>query len=126
MTNEQILKQAIEKVIKNGWKPMKVKDNERLEFDIHSESVSFYTEKKYSRKAKKWSMSIKTVHSLSIKDILFDHDFAKAFFGKGVIRINDGYCEGATETKKGWQYYLQQMVLKKEPLQYLKQFLKQA
>ena len=41
-------------------------------------------------------------------DIIFSHDFAKAFFKKSLL---------------GWKQHLQLMVLEKEPLLYLKKFL---
>ena len=46
--------------------------------------------------------------------IIFNHLFAKAFW-KNQLGI-DGY--------KGWELGLQQMVVEKEPLLYLKKFLK--
>ena len=49
--------------------------------------------------------------------IIFQHDFAKAFFGKELIDNDRGGHYQA------WQYHLQQMVLEEEPLKYLEQFL---
>ena len=40
--------------------------------------------------------------------IIFSHDFAKCFWGNDL---------------ESWQYHLRQMVLEKEPLLYLKNFL---
>jgi hypothetical protein len=76
--------------------------------------------------------------------IIFSHDFAKAFFGDCTqwMRIVDGepidtiskqekeeyeddYMQKYTTFKEidGWKHHLQQMVLEKEPLKYLEQFL---
>ena len=54
MTNEQILKKAIEKAIKNGWKKV-------ITYNAYRTTVSIQR-KHYFR-------------------IIFSHDFAKAFFG---------------------------------------------
>lgn len=72
--------------------------------------------------------------------IIFDHDFARAFFGKGILKkgyreamenkafggvLYYPYEEGAEISWKGkeYKYHLQQMVLEKEPLKYLEKFL---
>ena len=68
--------------------------------------------------------------------IIFSHDFAKAFWGEQEheateIRyevIGCGHCplQGFPDnyrTKYCWQYHLQQMVLTEDPLKYLEQFL---
>ena len=101
MTKEEILTKAIERAIDNGW---------------HEEEESEYFE--------------------SHNDIIFDHDFAKAFFGEEMtfVKAYEGtdfnglylYSEGgepAVIEAWQWQWHLSQMVLEKEPLQYLKKFL---
>ena len=46
MTNEQILIKIIEKAVKNGWKPIKLKENETLgEVEADEWGVVFYTRK---------------------------------------------------------------------------------
>jgi len=72
------------------------------------------------------------VNEIDIKDdyayvveVLFSHSFAQAFWGKedyiinerGMIAVDNYGVEFA------WQYYLQQMVLEKNPIKYLKEFL---
>lgn len=99
-TNEQILKKAIEKAVKNGYK---------VKYPI----------------AYWFKDTFEYIGTLSYKDyfiMIFSHDFAKAFWktpcggNKKVWISND---------KKVilWQYHLQQMVLKEEPLKYLEKFL---
>ena len=98
MTNEEILKKAIEKASKNGYD---------IIFYPSAKDTLYYIEKEIN---------------LTIKDyyfIIFSHDFAKAFWGD---KDWSGCCE-EYYVKKEWQYHLQQMVLEKEPLLYLKQFL---
>jgi hypothetical protein len=105
LTNEEILKGAIEKAVKNGWDidPM-------WEDDLDDEIDRYKNE-------------LEAVYRYWI----FDHDFAKAFFGKKdnhkieKIRINGE--DTAVAINENWQYHLQQMVLKKEPLKYLENFL---
>ena len=70
--------------------------------------------------------------------IIFSHDFAKAFWGEEVICTETleppkkvGHCECILsqdaytncDMLEKWEYHLQQMILEKEPLKYLEQFL---
>lgn len=62
--------------------------------------------------------------------IIFSHEFAKAFWGEEILFIDpygkygyDGDCQTCLIKLPAWQYYLQQMVIEKNPLKYLKQFL---
>ena len=56
------------------------------------------------------------------KEIMFNHLFAKAFWGEELLDI--GYKDFAeNECKYIRQYHLQQMVLEEEPLKYLEKFL---
>ncbi len=103
MTNEQILTKAIEKAVKGGWK-------KKLDY-VCFDGAGF-----------KENNDIEVLH---ISDIIFSHDFAKAFWGYGEPAYpkpckNCGESYGA---KPGWQYHLEQMVLEPEPLKYLEKFL---
>lgn len=102
MTPEQILKKAIRKAEKNGFNlrdylPFCCVDPEEnpLEF------LAVYPEV-----------------------IIFEHDFAKAFWGEEVKRIGNGYGS-VVEYLPEWKWHLQQMVLEKEPLKYLEKFLEE-
>ena len=119
MTNEQILKKAIEKAVKGGY-----------EFNIGN------------WKLKNWEI-IKGTNELLIAitatngcgenksciQTIFDHNFAKAFWGEEIKVCSTcgakwGKCKNAYyRTRGGWKYHLQQMVLKKDPILYLKRFL---
>jgi len=111
MTNEQILYKAVRKAVKNGWKmPYRIA------------IASFYSE-------------------LYLPHIIFDHEFAKAFWGEedfdaysdehfdkwwtnqGLDRICVPNCQEMNFDGKVWEFHLQQMVLEKEPLKYIKLFL---
>ena len=96
MTNEEILKKAIEKAVKGGFKGS---------FDY----CGIYCE-----------MACDESGGDCVYTTIFNHKFAKAFFKEGEF-ANDvqGYNH-----KDTWKYHLQQMVLEKEPLKYLKKFIK--
>jgi len=132
MTNEEILKKAIEKAVKNGW-----------EHNFKEE----------------WIISGMKGSPDWYYNIIFSHDFAEALWGEEEIckdcgsRIDEKMtgarlnwkvieCSGcdcsnwispkskSTSLRKSdnfiikaWQYHLQQMVLAEEQLQYLKKFL---
>ena len=65
-------------------------------------------------------------------NIIFQHDFAKAFWGTDHHSWYHGKCEDCSiffneipNQFRGhcWQYYLQQMVLEEDPIKYLEKFL---
>ena len=101
MTNEKILKKAIEKVVKNGYKNLNVDDV----FPVTMSKMEWEGFSNF---------------------LIFSHGFAKAFWGEeeacGTAHeakdFVGGYCD-----KQMWQYHLAQMVLEKEPLKYIEKFL---
>ncbi len=76
-----------------------------------------------------------------IRAFIFDHEFAKAFWGEDRLKCNNcnkeylelenflqhiggtSVCSDSYETIDGWVHHLQQMVLQTEPLKYLEKFL---
>jgi len=61
-----------------------------------------------------------------LKSFIFNHDVAKAFWGEEDVIIDfTGTVDGLTDCEymPEWQYQLQKMVLKKEPLKYMAKFL---
>ena len=98
MTNEQILKQAIEKARKNGWnKPIWICGAiGKLGFDMMVMYKLYY------------------VH-------IFSHGFAKAFWGEEFSK--EEWEEYPENVKVPWQYHLQQMVISEDPIKYLEQYL---
>lgn len=135
MTNEEILREAIEKAVKNGYNPIKdmgAVDN----FDINRTQghwkglwISYETKRGDGGQE-------------DITRMLFDHDFAKAFWGEkdccpycgstgatlwcGLDGFDCGKCNINLSNKKyaiNWQYHLQQMVIEPEPLKYLEKFI---
>lgn len=112
MTNEEILKKTIEKACRTGIWLNKWSVNARIDDDGVFRSSEIEPEDAFN--------------------IIFDHDFAKAFWGEGRNRkrfelnntiennCDEGYCEYFCQP---WQYHLQQMVLEEDPVKYLEQFL---
>ena len=96
MTNEEILKRVIEKVVKNGY--------EKGGAIVFGQVVPL------------------TPHS----SFIFSHDFAKAFWGEEPMcepwKKDFGEEHGNCGQIK-WEWHLQQMVLEEEPLKYLEKFL---
>jgi len=98
MTNEQILKKAIEKAIKNGWDISHGKfwfrqDDGNIIYDLLGKADVYL--------------------------IIFSHDFAKAFWGEGYYFILE--CEQKNDVQ--WKQHLMNMVLEKDPILYLAKFL---
>ena len=112
MINETILKKAIEKAEKNGF---------NATFWVEGNAV-YPIEDWINKKNLRWLIQI-----------IFSHSFAKAFWGEEKVKI-EIWTEGGNDDDKDdfknyfelsseWQYYLQQMVLEKQPLKYLAKFL---
>ena len=108
MNNEQILKKAIERAEKNGY-----------EFS-------------WARR----TLGEIDFNVIPINEIIFSHDFAKAFWGEACCmgqedknnRWRDTACCsqcGCFFNGKIWQYNLQSMVLEPNPLKYIAGFLEE-
>ena len=71
------------------------------------------------------------INGYGIYRTIFDHDFARAFWGEEYVCSNclhslSSYpCSKLGHKYSGieWQLRLQQMILKKEPLKYIERFL---
>ena len=127
MTNEQILKKAIEMAIKNGYnlgqdfKKIYIDNGYLYHKTEHmTEFISEFEDRLYA----------------SGEEIIFSHEFAKAFWGEGPAdeqyNLIDKYWQEDDDSSLSgfyfqgdrWQYHLQQMVLEEEPIKYLEQFIK--
>jgi len=115
--NQEILKEAIEKAMKGGY---------------------------YSKFSERYVLSECMMYHRYYA-IIFDHNFAKTFWGNERIECakcgsrrlvvvfggnNPHCCKKCGEYMqgkkyKGWKYHLQTMVLKKEPLKYIEKFIKE-
>lgn len=105
MTNEEILKNAIHKARKNGYKP-NVNNFELVIYDGTLERYRVFFEFDDD--------GIVEQYSHDDKYVIFSHDFAKAFWGTGRIGI---------VWIPAWKYYLREMVLQEDPIKYLERFL---
>lgn len=128
MKDEEILKLAIEKAIKNGWKC----DRDRIDTDCAREVYNFSI-----REIDKITISLRglptstTTWVMDYERVIFSHSFAKAFWGKeehDEIKCEgnpSGSCRGYIHVINSWQFHLTKMVLEPEPLQYLAKFVKE-
>lgn len=105
MSNEEILKKAISKAVRNGWKG--------LQFP-------------------KTFNAVYCIRNHKEKNIIFSHDFAKAFFqwkhysGGIVVNLTGRHtCNDQCDRRQGgsWQYHLQRMVISENPIKYLEKYL---
>lgn len=146
MTREEILQQVIKRAMDNGWNKKKVYEWYICE-DEYTGNLVVQTKTSINKVRNDWEVLG------TLNDIIFDKDFAKAFWGEEdkyiekYIEIMEGevfdeisveeYEERKPVNKgwdyfepvyawrnKGWQYHLQQMVLEENPLEYLAKFLK--
>lgn len=125
MTNQEILTKAIEKALKNGLDLKSCYENSVIKEKFIGSNV--YDDNQ-------WIISCLTnkyFEDMYMK-LIFSHEFAKAFWGEELVvpsypkSLNDDYVEDAITVDdmiKLWQYHLQQMVLKEEPIKYLEKFI---
>lgn len=101
MTDVEILQASIKKAKKNNFK-------------IDDETEDYYvTELADNVPRESWETSG------NYRDLIFSHEFARAFFGTQKIKKHIG----GWITIESWKYHIQQMVLENNPLTYLQKFL---
>jgi len=128
--NKEILKKAIEKALANGWM-----------FDLKWENASisniqypnYYMGEIILDYEGDEGVAL-ALHK-SVYEVIFSHDFAKAFWGEDQTMViidnegdwyptNDlGPCKFYEIRLIEWQYHLQQMVIEENPINYLKKFI---
>lgn len=101
---DKILRKAIEKAVRNG-------------FSAYSKNL-----KKGSLDKRSWPAIVDSLWLEYHDSIIFNHDFAKAFWGKMCSDVCVP-CERGLPHQKVWEENLQQMVLEKDPIKYLEKFL---
>ena len=113
MTNEQILTKAIEKAVKNGWKPTDLQgiDIDNLIFEVREYRVV-------------WNFVLsnsltKPLVESSVYGTIFSHDFAKAFWGEEIYDKG----ENPLALHYMWQYHIAVISLEPEPIKYLEKFI---
>ena len=137
MKPETILKKAIEKVVENGWSDINKKVRiTNCECDDHCELIRIVPEGSNGT----YSEGLLYLS----KDFIFSHDFAKAFWGEGLLTWyicpncnRRFFTETSSEFEhddcnhrarkvgfeSAWKLHLQQMVLEKDPIKYLGKFI---
>lgn len=105
MNNDEILKQTIEKAMKNGYEVPE-------DFDLQHHRGLLQAEWQFYADGATHNMITYGFYYL----VIFSHDFAKAFWGEEQI-------SAMGRNKIAWKWELQQMVLEEEPLKYLEKFL---
>ncbi len=106
MKKQTILKKAIEKAVKGGWK--------------HTFSFMGRTQ------------GIKDIYGVCLGDdgklnkthmsIIFSHSFAKAFWGEEYVEVGVG-SDKPVALQKEWRANLQKMALAKDRIKYLEKFI---
>lgn len=137
MERSKVFKKVVDKAIKNGWKPSFLeKDKVIYEILTSENSVTFFTRRKYQR-VRPYSMRLGK--GLFINDIIFDHKFAKALWGKEKV-IACGFCNELVDKhrrcKTDWCkdntifqkmpiyfYHLEKMVICEDRIKYLEKFI---
>ena len=125
MKRKQILKRAISKAVKNGW------EGNNYKFDLISKNGGFLTISGYLLKDIKEFPDYKSkigspvIKNPKVNDIIFNHDFCKAFFGTKILDIRDLGFEPITNKTKtvAWKFHLLALVLCKKRLKYLEKYL---
>lgn len=113
MTNEEILTKAIEKAVKNGYPAtITMEKDGGINYNLYLASINLPV------------------------PVIFSHDFAKAFWSKA--EKEDCLCletaclkcvevpskwERHEYGQESWEVHLMEMVLEKDPIQYLAKFL---
>jgi hypothetical protein len=118
-TDKQILALAIQKAIDGGWvqKLIWIHGNVKDKNVIFMKALEIDSERIY------WAYD----EYISVSELIFNHDFAKALWGEGTeseLVMHSGgllnYKSHKVETYQDrWQYHLQRMVIADNPIQYL-------
>ena len=114
MTDKEVLEKALERAIENGL-------DESNNFGWQLETL------KVSPKIRNnGSCGTRDDNEFHINEVVFHHDFAKAFWPSISCHHKGEAYRHSPPCKKGqwgWEYHLQQMVLEENPINYLKQFI---
>ena len=131
MNNKEILQLVIERAEKKGWNFFGLNKMPNFSWDI--DECRYNTGKHLPFLQMYFDLPFNVTpnsYGAIIWEVIFDHDFAKAFWGE-VFELEWPVKEELDNNRIGyriktipiWQYHLQQMVLEEEPLKYLEKFL---
>jgi hypothetical protein len=106
MTNKQVLEKAIQKAIDGGFTENDMGQDIKTVQDVY-----YYFDDDHG--------------DLSVNDLIWRHDFAKALWGTEPryvqYSVSTGKIEASTVATYEWQYHLQNMVISEDPIEYLGQ-----
>jgi hypothetical protein len=118
MEREEILKKAIEKASIGGWYKVNGSIQEITVYDS-SYADCYECNVRYENNDEM---------SFLFDLIIFDHEFAKAFWGERdckcsgfALQYNQG-CTGES-CEKGWKHHIQQLALSTDRLEYISKFI---
>ena len=109
MDDKEILRKCIEKAVKGGLDIRNTKYGCIVDYD---DDILDWT----SKEREQYEVLEK---SIGLSDIIFDHSFAKAFWGD--LEYDSFIYESGCEEM--WQYHLQKLALSENRLKYLAKFL---
>lgn len=131
MTNQQILEKSIQKAISGGWKPGWLDRRPVVKWGaVYSTD---FDEGEGVQVIGYHAKSNASYWFFPVRELLFNHDFAKALWGKEVISdtcrcgykpITEAHSilngpHGPINDKIGWKKHLQRMVIAEDPIKYL-------
>ena len=140
------LQQIIEKAWQQDWKPEKGEVEKWRVIGNESPYLSVFY---WHRDHTKFDADYTYEKKYSINDIIFDKDFAKAYFGEEPLfeidetpswahdpldvdinwytekEVEEKGCRigSLTQSQESWQYHLQKLAISEDRLAYLKQFI---
>lgn len=125
LKDEEILKKAVLKAIKNGYGPSTKGWGKVEEYEYEAMAIGTLMAYRHGKfNPINWYYPI-----------IFDKDFAKAFWGEKEVCKDCGdkidkhgncgspLCSEFPQTEVAWQHHLKQMVLEENPITYLSKFL---
>jgi hypothetical protein len=117
MKDKEVLQKAIEIAMENSFK----KPLNKVEVSEFNNKLNVLF----------WKGKWFTINeSYRLEEVIFSHDFAKAFWGDNYSENITKYFEyenGCVEQESvlNWVYHLQQMVLEENPIDYLRKFIEE-
>ena len=117
MTNQEILEKAITQAVEDGWDRMGWSEHrtEKLTGGLREGSADYGMWVGIQDKS--------TAIWISAEEIIFDHQFAKAFWGEGRPSVSDIALSKPMDEVGGWTWHLQQQVISDDPIKYLEKGL---
>ena len=109
MNNKDILQKAIEKAVENGYAP--------------TDNGGEVAELKHTNGGCWFFDSNETGSHYDMNDIIFSHDFAKAFWKEPTEVLIEKAAGHEVYGIADWEYHLQQLALAKDRLEYIGRFI---